>query len=94
VLVISAQQSSSSNLPLMLSRSHAKLAVMEGHLQLWDCGSVNGTWVNTQQIQKKTWRVLQDGDVLTFGERGGPLFRRVEGRGCMLYAWPGPAALC
>lgn len=53
--------------PLMLSRSHAKLAVRDGHLQLWDCGSVNGTWVNTQQIERHVWKVVHDGDVLTFG---------------------------
>lgn len=51
----------------MLSRLHAKLAVLDGHLQLYDCGSVNGTWVNTQQIEQRSWKVLQDGDVLTFG---------------------------
>lgn len=60
--------------PLMLSRLHAKLSFSEGHLQLCDCGSVNGTWVNTQQLPQRSWKVLHDGDVLTFG--GPPEYKQ------------------
>lgn len=58
----------------MLSRLHAKLSFSEGHLQLCDCGSVNGTWVNTQQLPQRSWKVLHDGDVLTFG--GPPEYKQ------------------
>ena len=51
------------DLRLMLSRTHARLRVRDGTLQLADNGTVNGSWVNGQKLQAHTWKVLHDGDV-------------------------------
>ncbi|KAL4438717.1 hypothetical protein ABPG77_006321 [Micractinium sp. CCAP 211/92] len=54
----------------MVSRQHARLEVVAGHLQLVDLGAVNGTYVNDQRLESGTTRVLQDNDVVSFG---GPI---------------------
>ena len=52
---------------LLLSRQHAQLAVSEGHLQIRDLGTMNGTYVNNARLKQLKWKVLKDGDVVSFG---------------------------
>jgi len=56
-----------------LSRRHALIENFEGHFNLTDCGSSNGTFVNGRQITGST--ELSDWDVLTFGGIGDILVR-------------------
>ncbi|PRW39278.1 dynamin-related GTPase isoform A [Chlorella sorokiniana] len=51
----------------MVSRRHARLEVVAGHLELTDLEAVNGTYVNDARIEKGSRRVLQEGDVVSFG---------------------------
>ena len=52
---------------LQLSRRHARLAVKDGELQLYDNGTLNGTFINNLRIPEQTWRVLKNGDVISLG---------------------------
>ena len=56
-----------------LSRRHALIETIEGHFNLSDCGSSNGTFINGRQIT--TPEELNDWDVLTFGGVGEVLVR-------------------
>ncbi|KAL4440149.1 hypothetical protein ABPG75_003150 [Micractinium tetrahymenae] len=60
----------------MVSRQHARLEVVAGHLQLVDLGAVNGTYVNDQRLEGGSTRVLQDNDVVSFG---GPISIALRG---------------
>jgi pSer/pThr/pTyr-binding forkhead associated (FHA) protein len=46
------------------SRNHAELRVRDGKVHIWDLRSVNGTWVNEEQIENKE---LRFGDVIRIG---------------------------
>src|SRR5229473_1606729 len=59
-----------------LSRRHALIENFEGHFNLTDCGSSNGTFVNGRQITGST--ELSDWDVLKFGGIGDILVRIEE----------------
>lgn len=48
-----------------MSRRHARIWVSDGRLQVEDCGSTNGTFVNGRQVTGPTW--LQVADTVTFG---------------------------
>src|SRR5262245_7526367 len=48
------------------SRMHARLVHRGGQWQLEDCGSLNGTFVNTQAVQQT---VLESGDLIRIGDR-------------------------
>ncbi|MGE0757466.1 MAG: sigma 54-interacting transcriptional regulator [Pirellulaceae bacterium] len=48
------------------SRMHARLVHRGGHWHLEDCGSLNGTLVNSQIIQQT---VLESGDLIRIGDR-------------------------
>jgi len=56
-----------------LSRRHALIETIEGHFNLSDCGSSNGTFINGRQITAP--EELNDWDVLTFGGVGEVLVR-------------------
>ena len=56
-----------------LSRRHALIETIEGHFNLSDCGSSNGTFINGRQINAP--EELNDWDVLTFGGVGEVLVR-------------------
>src|SRR5215470_11214530 len=56
-----------------LSRRHALIETIEGHFNLSDCGSSNGTFINGRQITAP--EELNDWDVLTFGGAGEVLVR-------------------
>jgi diguanylate cyclase (GGDEF)-like protein len=56
-----------------VSRQHAQVEWSEGHHQLVDKGSTNGTFVNHQRIQS---RVLSDGDQVQIGKA---LLKYLEG---------------
>jgi hypothetical protein len=56
-----------------LSRRHALIETIEGHFNLSDCGSSNGTFINGRQIAAP--EELNDWDVLTFGGVGEVLVR-------------------
>jgi pSer/pThr/pTyr-binding forkhead associated (FHA) protein len=49
-----------------VSRPHAELRRVGEGYSLADVGSVNGTWVNGQELTQAT--ILQDGDVIQLGE--------------------------
>src|SRR5262245_43315106 len=48
------------------SRMHARLVYRADHWHLEDCGSLNGTYVNSQVIQQT---VLESGDLIRIGDR-------------------------
>src|SRR5688572_31324151 len=48
------------------SRMHVRLLRRAGHWQLEDCGSLNGTCVNSQPVQQTT---LESGDLIRIGDR-------------------------
>ncbi len=50
------------------SRYHAQFDVAEGQVFLVDLGSVNGTFVNDEQIEPNSRVVLNEGDVITLGD--------------------------
>lgn len=52
---------------LGLSRRHAILRRSDNRLEIMDLGSRNGTLINGERLQPKETRVLQDGDILHFG---------------------------
>ncbi len=52
---------------LLLSRKHAQLSVRDGQLQIMDCNSVNGTWVNDCRLAQDSWKVLHDKDLVSLG---------------------------
>ena len=56
-----------------LSRRHALIENFEGHFNLSDCGSSNGTFINGKPVTALT--ALSDWDVLTFGGVGDILVR-------------------
>src|SRR6266446_9976082 len=56
-----------------LSRRHALIENFQGHFNLSDCGSSNGTLVNGRPVTALT--ELSDWDVLTFGGVGDILVR-------------------
>lgn len=61
-----------------VSKIHATMAMTrEGSLLLSDAGSTNGTYINGRRIAYGEARLLQDGDVVNFGEVE-VRFRRVE----------------
>ncbi|MBS2027407.1 MAG: FHA domain-containing protein [Deltaproteobacteria bacterium] len=49
------------------SKYHALLAWKNGHGELTDLGSMNGTTVNGQGVEANTPRQLRDGEVISFG---------------------------
>ena len=49
------------------SRLHAKLRVVDGHLQVMDA-STNGTFVNDKRIQKMEWVEVEEGNILKFAD--------------------------
>jgi len=51
-----------------VSRYHATLDVAEGSVYLVDLGTVNGSFVNDQQIEANGRISLNDGDVITLGD--------------------------
>ena len=51
-----------------VSSRHAELKLLRGRLTVTDSGSTNGTFVNGERISGE--RVLNHGDVLSFGEHG------------------------
>jgi anti-anti-sigma factor len=50
----------------LVSRRHAEIQLRDGTPYITDLGSVNGTWVNGQQIGAE--RALQGGDVIEVGD--------------------------
>ena len=62
-----APEGGSGPLPLMVSRRHAQLQVQSGQLLLRDEGTVNGTYVNSHKLEGAVWKVLGEGDVVSFG---------------------------
>lgn len=54
-------------LPLMVSRRHARLQVESGQLLVRDEGTINGTYVNSHKLEGAAWKVLGEGDVVSFG---------------------------
>lgn len=58
-----------------VSGRHAEIREQDGRLVVRDLGSKNGTWVNRQRVEGET--VLQDGDVLHFGQVEFRLVREV-----------------
>ncbi len=51
-----------------VSRYHAQFDVSEGRVYLVDLGTVNGTFINDQQVEPNSRVVLNDGDVITLGD--------------------------
>lgn len=47
-----------------ISRRHARLHVRDGHVEVEDLSSINGTWLGGQPVREAS---LQDGDILTIG---------------------------
>lgn len=47
-----------------VSREHARIRLERGHFVIYDLASTNQTWVNDQQVQRRT---LRDGDVIRMG---------------------------
>lgn len=47
-----------------VSREHARIHLERGHFVIYDLASTNRTWVNDQQVQRRT---LRDGDVIRVG---------------------------
>lgn len=52
---------------LGLSRRHAIIRCAVNRLELMDLGSRNGTSINGEKLSPKETRVLQDGDIVHFG---------------------------
>ena len=54
-----------------VSKRHALLRwdTVQGGCSIQDLGSMNGTFVNTKELQKSEERLLADGDALAFGDR-------------------------
>src|SRR5213078_2101960 len=52
----------------LTSRRHATVRYEENKYVLYDERSANGTFVNGQQLEEMTPRVLQDGDHIGIGE--------------------------
>lgn len=51
-----------------VSRYHAQFDVSEGRVYLVDLGTVNGTFINDQQVEPNSRVALNDGDVITIGD--------------------------
>ncbi len=51
---------------LQISRKHAVLLMHEGRLMVTDCGSGNGTYVNSERLKKNEPAKLEPGDVVSF----------------------------
>lgn len=51
-----------------VSRIHAELSAQGGVFQVTDRGSYNGTMVNSRVLDPNELTLLQDGDVVVFGE--------------------------
>jgi NADPH-dependent 2,4-dienoyl-CoA reductase/sulfur reductase-like enzyme/pSer/pThr/pTyr-binding forkhead associated (FHA) protein len=51
-----------------ISRQHAEISYAAGRYLLQDLGSTNGTFVNEQQIDVSRTYVLQENDILRFGD--------------------------
>ena len=59
-----------SDTPARLSRKHVRLTFSDlGELSILDT-SAWGTWVNGSRLHKRVHRILEDGDVVTFGSLG------------------------
>ena len=54
-------------LPLLISRTHAKLSVVGHALFLQDAGSTNGTYVNEGRLQANVSKKLVNGNTVSFG---------------------------
>ena len=54
-------------LVLQLSRTHARIALKDGFLQIQDLDTMNGTYVNNSRLPTRVWRVLAEGDTVTLG---------------------------
>lgn len=52
----------------VISRYHANIRYESGSYSLSDNGSSNGTYINGQQLEKNSPRVLQDGDRVGIGD--------------------------
>ena len=52
----------------VISRYHANIRYESGSYSLSDNGSSNGTYVNGQQLEKNSPRMLQDGDRVSIGD--------------------------
>jgi len=57
-------------LPLLISRYHAKFLFEDGRVILQDLKATNGTYVNEQKLPCGARATLQDGDVVSFGGPG------------------------
>ena len=55
------------SLPLLISRTHAKLSVVRQALFLQDAGSTNGTYVNEGRLRPNLSKELLDGNEISFG---------------------------
>jgi pSer/pThr/pTyr-binding forkhead associated (FHA) protein len=51
-----------------VSGAHAQIQVVDGVLSVTDCGSLNGTKVNGNGIERNKWVSLRVGDILLFGD--------------------------
>ncbi|MEM1230757.1 MAG: FHA domain-containing protein [Pseudomonadota bacterium] len=58
-----------------ISRRHARVQYLNGHWQLQDLGSANGTELNGEKVSVAT---LKDGDQIHFYPGGAPLLVRIE----------------
>ncbi len=59
------------------SRTHAKLRVSNGKLEVMDA-STNGTFVDEKRIPKMEWQAIEDGDTVRFADVSFK-FRRIDG---------------
>ncbi|KAL8713784.1 MAG: hypothetical protein Q9220_002311 [cf. Caloplaca sp. 1 TL-2023] len=52
----------------IMSRQHGKITMTStGAVSLQDCGSTHGTWLRNKRLASKETRIVDDGDVVTFG---------------------------
>lgn len=54
---------------MLVSRAHALISYEDGNYVLHDEGSANGTFVNTQQLEKRSNWTLRDGDKIAIGDQ-------------------------
>jgi len=64
-------------LPLLISRQHAKFSIDDGRITLWDMGATNGTWINDMKLPSGCSACLEPGDTVSFG---GPACVMRQGR--------------
>ena len=64
-------------LPLLISRKHARFSMENGRITLWDLGATNGTWINDVKLPPQCSACLHPGDTVSFG---GPACVMRQGR--------------